>query len=280
MLASWNTTESRCSLPQGETLTHLRFDPGLDVRVQAAGLGFDYGEGTFGPKPEMRRLDDIRPSLRDPECSGPDPVYGIAMDVGKTSDVAELRKRFLLFGVVAYASGRLGEEPVRSQGHVHAIAPHCGWSTPELFEIWEGRAVIYAQEFVGDDPGRCIAVEAAPGDQVVVPPNWAHCVANASSTERMVFGALCDRQYGFLYDGVRAHRGLAWFPLLRGQRIEWAANPHYAASSLQLRKPRAYPELGLDRTVPVYRQFEADAERLQWVSEPARAAAVWPTFEP
>jgi len=85
------------------------------------------------------------------------------------------------FGVVAYASGRLGNEPVRSQGHVHAIAPHCGWSTPELFEIWEGSAIIYAQESDGDDPGRCVAIMAHAGEQVVVPPGWAHCVINASA---------------------------------------------------------------------------------------------------
>lgn len=256
------------------------FNPGLDIRLRANTLTFDYGEGVFGPSPEMRRLDDIRRSLRDPHCTGPDPVYGIAMDVGKQSDSEELRWRSLLFGVVAYAAGRLGDEPVRSQGHVHAIAPHSGCSTPELFEIWEGRAIIYAQESVTDHPGRCIAVEAGPGDQVVVPPNWAHCVVNASATEPMVFGALCERQYGFVYDGVRAHGGLAWFPLLGDGRIEWAANPHYAASSLDLRKPRAYPELGLDPAIPIYKQFEADPEKVQWVSEPAQVAAVWPTFEP
>jgi glucose-6-phosphate isomerase len=277
--------ESRCLLLRSETLTDARFDPGLDVRMRPDSLGFDYGEGVFGPEPEMRRLDDIRRSLRDPQCTGPDPVYGIAMDVGKTGDAAELRRRFLLFGVVAYASGRLGEEPVRSQGHVHAVAPHCGWSTPELFEIWEGRAVIYAQEFAGaepdrDNPGRCVAVEAGPGDQVVVPPNWAHCVVNASADQRMVFGALCERQYGFVYDGVRAHGGLAWFPLLHEGPIEWQANPRYSASTLDLRGPRAYPELGLDRNVPMYRQFEADPERVQWISEPGRLATVWPTFEP
>src|SRR6202167_5312917 len=84
-----------------------------------------------------------------------------------------------LFGVVVYASGRLGDEPVRSQGHIHAIAPHCGWSTPEVFEIWEGRAIVYAQESAEDDPGRCFAVTAGPGDKVVVPPGWAHAVINA-----------------------------------------------------------------------------------------------------
>ncbi|HEY6447630.1 MAG TPA: glucose-6-phosphate isomerase family protein [Acidobacteriaceae bacterium] len=256
------------------------FDPGFAIRLDPDSLGFQYGPGVFGPAPELRRLDDIRPSLRDPQCSGPDPVYGIAMDVGKEEDRAELQRRSLLFGVVVYASGRLGEEPVRSQGHVHAIAPHCGWSTPELFEIWEGRTVIYAQQSAGDDPGRCIAVEAGPGDHVVVPPGWAHAVINASESERMVFGALCERQYGFVYDEIRAHGGLAWFPLLRDGGVEWQANPRYASSLLSVRAARQYPELGVAPGVPIYRQFEDHPDRLQWVSEPARAASFWTTLEP
>jgi len=272
--------ESRSSLLSSDERVNTEFNSGLEIRLRADSLAFDFWEGVFGPPTEMRKLDHIRQSLRDPNCTGPDPVYGIAMDVGKAKDAAELRKRFLLFGAVAYASGRLGEEPVRRQGHVHGVAPHCGWSTPELFEIWEGHAIIYAQESVDDDPGRCIAVEAGPGDQVVVPPNWAHFVVNARATERMVFGALCDRQYSFVYEGVRAHGGLAWFPMLRDSRIEWKANPRYLTSNLQLHGPRPYPELGLDSSISIYRQFQTNPERVQWVSEPAQAAAVWPTFEP
>lgn len=256
------------------------FDPGLDVRIRPNELAFDYGPGVVGPLPEMRRLDSIRASLRDSGCEGPDPVYGIAMDVYRRDDLADLQQRNLLFGVVAYAAGRLGEEPVRSQGHIHAPAPHSGWSTPELFEIWEGQAIIYAQEFAEDDPGRSIAVEAGPGDQVVVPPGWAHCVINAQEHTRLVFGALCERQYGFLYDKVRAHRGLAWFPVLRSGSIAWEPNPHYRKSSLQMRPPRGYAELGLDAEISIYRQYRQNPEAVQWISEPARAASLWPTFEP
>ena len=258
----------------------LSFDSGLDVTLRPCELAFDYGPDVIGPPCEMRRLAEIRPSLRDPKCSGPDPVYGIAMDVYRRGDAAELQRRYLLFGVVAYASGRLGEEPVRSQGHIHAPAPHSGWSTPELFEIWEGRAIVYAQEFAHDMPGRCIAVEAAPGDQVVVPPGWAHCVINANPGTRVVFGAWCERQYGFLYDGVRAHGGLAWFPVLHSGRIEWQANPHYRQSSLEVRGPRSYPDLGLDATVSIYRQYQQNPEAVQWISEPARVASLWSTLEP
>ena len=258
----------------------LKFDPKLGVHSVAGDLQFTYDPGVFGPQPEFRRLDDIRSSLRDPACEGPDPVYSIVMDVGRDEHRTELERRMLLFGVVVYASGQLGEEPVRSQGHIHAIAPHCGWSTPELFEIWEGRAIIYAQERADNDPGRCVAVSANPGDKIVVPPSWAHSVINADPENRMMFGAWCDRQYGFVYDAIRARHGLAWFPVLDAERkIHWEPNPSYGPSDLSIRSPRAYPELGLDLNVPMYEQFAANPESVQWVSQPALVASAWPAFE-
>jgi glucose-6-phosphate isomerase len=258
----------------------MSFDPQLEVRLSAGPLAFEYGQDVFGPRPELRSLDAIRYSLLSPSCEGPDPVYCIAMDVGRKEHAAILRQRMLLFGIVAYASGRLGNEPVRSQGHVHAIAPHCGWSTPELFEIWEGQAIIYAQETALDQPGRCIAIEANPGDKVVIPPGWAHCVLNKDPHSRMMFGAWCDRQYGFVYDGVRMHRGLAWFPLLRESGIEWQRNTAYEPSDLVCRRARQYPELGISGNLPIYEQFARDPSSMQWVSEPALVEDIWKSFEP
>jgi glucose-6-phosphate isomerase len=257
-----------------------KFDSGLDIRFLKNPMGFEYGGGVFGPEPEYRVLDAIRASLRDPKCAGPDPVYAIAMDVGREEDRAELQRRMLLFGIVMYAAGRLGEEPVRSQGHVHAVAPHCGWSTPEIFEIWEGRAVIYAQQNSGDDPGVCLAIDAAPGDRVVMPPGWAHFVVNADPNTELVFGAWCDRQYGFDYTQMRAHCGLAWYPVVDvSGEIRWLANPAYTASTIETRASRAYPELGLPAG-PIYEVFRKDPEAVQWVSDPARLKRLWPTFQP
>ena len=257
----------------------MKFDPKLGVR-RTEDMGFLYDEGVFGPSPDLRRLNDIRRSLWDPECQGPDPVYSIVMDVGRSADRDELQRRMLLFGVVTYAAGRLGDEPVRSQGHVHAVAPHCGWSTPEIFEVWEGEAIIYAQQQASDDPGRCIAIRALAGQIVVVPPGWAHCVINANPETRMTFGAWCDRQYGFVYDEIRARGGLAWFPVLDAAgKIHWEPNPRYSSSKLAVREPRAYLELGL-ASAPLYEQFIRDPESVQWVSDPARLSMLWNNFEP
>jgi len=257
------------------------FDPGLAVRARRDPMGFGYGAGVFGPDPELRRLAAIRPSLRDPGCEGPDPVYAIVMDVGREEHREALRDRFLLFGVVTYAAGRLGAEPVRSQGHVHALAPHSGWSPPELYEIWSGRAVVYMQERAADDPGRCFAIDAGPGEVVVVPPGWAHATVSADSAAPVTFGAWCDREYGFEYDAVRARGGLAYYPVLdEADRVDWQPNPRYRPRGLVERGARTYPELGLPPEVPVYELFSRDPEALQWVSEPGRLAHLWEGFEP
>ncbi|MCC5839703.1 MAG: glucose-6-phosphate isomerase [Opitutales bacterium] len=257
------------------------FDPGFDIRPTLRPLGFTYGPGVFGPECETRRLDAIRPSLRDPDCAGPDPVYAIAMDVGTESQRADLLERNLLYGAVAYAAGRLGNEPVRSQGHVHAISPSCGASTAELYEIWSGRAIILMQESDGDDPGRCFAVAASPGETVVVPPAWAHATISADPHHPLVFGAWCVRDFGFDYTGVRAHGGLAWFPLLEGDRIRWERNPRYPHSRPLIEKtPEPYTALGLRPRVPIWRQYLEDPEAVMWVPSPERAAAHWPGFVP
>jgi glucose-6-phosphate isomerase len=187
----------------------------------------------------------------------------------------------LLFGIVVCAIGKLGDGPVRSQGHVHAVAPHCGWSTPELFEIWQGHAIIYAQEKSGDDPGRCVAIEAGPGERVITPPGWAHYIVNADTNLQLIFGACCDRQYGFDYAQMRAHHGLAWFPVFgAGGEIHWDANPNYLASTFERRKARNYPELGLSTTLPIYESFRLHPESVQWVSDPERFTALWRDFQP
>ena len=256
------------------------FDPGLFVTPQFSPLGFSYGPGCFGPTPEKRRLDDIRVSLREPSCHGPETVYTIAMDVGKDKDKALLESLHLLFGTVVFASGKLGEEPIRSQGHVHAISPVSGTSTPELYEIWSGRAVIYEQEFDKDDPGRCFAVEAGPGEVVLVPPGWAHCTISADSTQPLAFGAWCVREYGFVYDGVRAHGGLAYFPIWQGNTLVFETNIQYQESQLVRKSPRKYTEFHLEPDLPIYTQFEKDPQRFRFVVHPEEYEDIWRAFVP
>ena len=88
----------------------MNFYPGLNIQPTDHPLGFKYGDDSFGPVVENRKLDDIRKSLRDPNCDGPEVVYSIAMDVGRTKDKLTLQKLMLLYGVVTYAAGKLCDD--------------------------------------------------------------------------------------------------------------------------------------------------------------------------
>ncbi len=259
----------------------MNFDPGFDIEPLSVDEGFRLGAGCFDRGVEFRKLDSLRGSLREPDCDGPENVYAIMMDVGRREDLPALEERMLLYGVVTYAAGRLGREPIRSQGHIHKVSAHCGWSTPEVYEIWTGRAVIYMQETGEDAPGRCYAVEAGPGDVVIVPPYWVHATVSADPDQPLTFGAWCDRDYGFVYDQVRSHGGIAWFPLLKENgSLTWEKNPAYQTDELIIEGPSTYAALGLEKGKPIYRQFREDPDRFLFVSDPKRAADVWARFIP
>jgi len=259
----------------------MKFNPGFIIQPTAQPMGFEYGPNVFGPKVENRTLDSIRKSLRDPQCSGPDPVYAIAMDVGKYEHLPILKKLHLLYGAVTYAAGRLGNEPIRSQGHIHRVSPLSGWSTPEVYEIWSGKAIIYMQETAEDQPGRCFAVIAHPGDVVIVPPNWAHATISSDPELPMTFGAWCDREYGFEYEAVRRHKGLAWFPVIsENGAIEWHKNPNYLDCELIVKSPEIYLQFGIEPGKPIYSQFEENPLRFEFVPQPQNFSAKWKAFTP
>lgn len=259
----------------------MKFNPGFDIQPNAQPMGFKYGHDVFGPEVENRTLDSIRKSLRNPGCDGPDPVYSIAMDVGKKEHLHLLMQHHLLYGAVTYAAGRLGDEPVRSQGHIHKVSPFSGWSTPEVYEIWSGKAIIYMQETAEDQPGRCFAIVANPGDVVIVPPYWAHATISADAEQPLTFGAWCDREYGFEYDGVRAHKGLAWFPVIDPSgEIEWQKNPNYEECELIVKSPEIYTQLGIEPGKSIYEQFESDPEKFLFVPQPQLVEQIWIDFLP
>ena len=260
-------------------------DPGLDITPTTSPLGFRYGPGVRGPDVEVRTLDAIRPSLRDPDADGPEQVYAIAMDVCEATDYDDLAQRHLLFGVVTYAAGRIGDEPVRSQGHIHVPSPRNGWSTPEVYEVWQGRAVILMQERCeagSRATGRCFAVHADPGQVVIVPPGWAHATISADPTQALVFGAWCDRAYGFEYEGVRAHGGLAYFPILNPPGdLSFESNSTYDAEPLTVKPPRGYHDFGLsDAGPPIYHQYQRQRSRFDFVPDPQKRAETWDGFIP
>lgn len=258
----------------------MNFDPGFSITVLSDPMGFVYGEGVYGPIPELRSLEQIRQSLQDPNCSGSEHVYCISMDVAAEEDREDLIKRNLLYGVVTYQKGQLGKEPIRSQGHIHAISASCGASTCEVYEIWDGRACIYMQESGSDDAGNCYAVYGEAGDVIIVPPGWVHATINACPDKPMTFGAWCVRDYGFDYKDVRRHNGIAFFPLVQDEKLIWTKNRSYRSGKLIEKQARTYVDFGLDRSKSIYQQYKEQPDLFRFVTNPQEFPQLWDNYVP
>lgn len=258
----------------------MNFDTGIPIIVKSDPMGFVYGKGVVGPEPELRSLNAIRKSLMDPNCSGPENVYCIAMDVAYKEDLPDLQARHLLYGVVMYEKGTLGKEPIRSQGHIHAVSPSCGASTCEVYEIWDGEACIYMQESGSDDAGNCYAVYGKAGDVIIVPPGWVHATINASENRPMTFGAWCIRDYGFDYVDVRRHNGIAFFPIWENGKLIWVKNEAYHSANLIEKQARPYPEFRIDPAMSIYRQYRENRDRFRFVTHPQEFEKLWKNYRP
>lgn len=255
-------------------------NPGFDINFEEKTLEFQYGVDIFGPKCEKRKLDDIRKTLLKTNSEGPEIVYSIAMNVGKNLHKLELEKRNLLYGIVVFSKGKIGQEPVRSQGHIHSVSKSCMSSTPEVYEILNGNAIIYMQENCSSNPGKCYAVYAKSGEVVIVPPNWAHFTVNANPNENLVFGAWCVKDYGFDYEDVRKNSGLTFYPLYdENNNIIWIKNNNYEKGELIIKSPESYLEFDINKN-RIYSQFEENFDKFMFVSKPSIKEKEWNNFIP
>lgn len=249
---------------------------GINMSFDENSGTFVYQDGAFGPTGEQRRKQDIKHILANPSCSGPDVLYTIAMDVGQEEDISQMRERNLLFGVVHYAKGFLGDELIRSQGHQHAISPSCNDSTCELYEIWNGEAFVYMQD---PNSNMCYGVHANVGDKVIVPPHWVHATMNADPNTSMEFGAWCVRDYGFDYREVHVKHGIAFYPQIINNRIEWEQNPNEKNKILKIVEASELVKFNIANDVPIYRQFQTDPDKFLFVAKPHLAAKLWQEFK-
>ena len=248
---------------------------GFDIELDLEGLAFRFGPGMHAVPEERRKLDAVRASLMDPTSAGPEDLYTIYMDFGRTAEREQVVGDGLLYGGVIYAAGVTGREFVRSQGHRHT-ANEQGVSYPEVYEFWHGNGLIYMQQADGPAVQDCRVVECNPGDVVIVPPDWVHMTANVGS-EPLAFGAWCARGQGFIYEGVRARHGVAWYFLADGTRVR---NPNYESAAAPITQPvRDYPEFDMVTGESIYEQYLQKPSRLRFMSHPHEFMDAWRSVE-
>lgn len=250
-------------------LIDLATRAGFQVRLDPEALTLEFGPGITTAPVVVRRLDEVRPLLREPEATGPDHLYTIYMDIRIPGVCDLLRANGLGYGAVVYNHGALGKEALRSQGHVHSVALDTGLGYSELYEFWHGHGLVYMQDAATPDVTDVIVVEASPGDKVAIPPGWAHATVNLGDGP-LAFGAVYALDARLLYDPLRQLQGTAHYVLVDGS-LE--PNPRYRSPPKARRcAPHRLPEVGVESGRPA---LAGDVARLAFVSRPERYPQLW-----
>ncbi len=201
---------------------------GLPIAVDADG-SLRAAAGVSFPSVAVRRLEELRPVLRDPAAAGPAEVYRMYRSLARSEHEGWLRERGLRYDVTVLVPGRLGAEYVKTAGHYHPSQPGSPLTFGEVYEVLAGAALFLLQRS-GREPGwleDVVIVEAGPGDKVVIPPGYGHVTVNVGPGH-LVLANWVDPSFTALYEPFRALGGAGWFVVEVDGRPEPVPNPRYS----------------------------------------------------
>jgi len=254
------------------TTTDLRSISGLHLALDPAALTLEFGPDTVHPPCERRMLEYVRQMLASPTAAGPEHLYTIYMGICASQDFELLQTQGLLYGAVVYNHGQIGNERLRSQGHIHSEKPGTGLRYSEVYEFWTGHGFVYLQKECAPEVSRALLVPVGPGDKVIVPLGWVHLTV-AAKDEVLSFGAWCAAENQLEYAQLQALGGPAHFVLNDGDVV---VNPRYRrVANVETVRPQDLPLLQVPTDQPIYSAWQEDPSRFEFLPQPELARGVW-----
>ena len=173
------------------------------------------------PEPSVRTVRDMACVLADPNTAttnlGPDaPLYYMFRDLAMTEeDRAHLQSQDVRYDITVIPPvdpELLGGEYVKTKGHYHpdipSSSPSCpGITYPELYQVLAGEARYLLQK---KDLSDVVAVTAAAGECVFIPPGYGHITINTSD-EVLVMANLVSTRFESEYAVFEEMRGGAFY---------------------------------------------------------------------
>ena len=264
--------------------------------LEKTGLPIDFDLETYeiafadlkDPLYGVRRFEDMRPVLAEPDCTGPDLMYWMYRDTGKRTCGNLLRDHALRYDLSVFKHEMLGREYYKTSGHYHTLVPHSRIAYPEVYEVIEGVALYLLQKV--DNFRACphevtvedfIVLRAEPGEKAVMPPDYGHVTVNSAGTPLIMTNWVCS-EFKSYYDSVALCHGFAYYLVSEGGQAKWVPNPAYQKPLPPIRfaRPRDVPDLGLSKSEPMYLSAERNPEKFRFVSRPeAYVDAMWSALE-
>ncbi len=244
---------------------------GLDIGWAIDGT-LRFGSGLTVDETFSRPLSRLKSVALDPEACVPEDrvqywMYNGIAPSGERERLADTGMRYELTLMFPHAIGR---ERAKTLGHLHSFPQNSRLNYPEVCEVLHGTAyfIFQTMDVQAGTTSFCAALEAHPGDKVIIPPNVHHLTINAGD-EPLLFSDVIPLAVTGNYEPFAAMHGAAYLDTLdRG----FIRNPTYAAAPELARwQASAY-----EPNRSLYQVFTETPDQLAWLLTPAQFPVVFP----
>lgn len=165
-----------------------------------------------------RELSGLKPVLKDPNATGPDPVYWVFSEAtdGKWANVTII------------APGSFNGEYPKTFGHYHGV------DVPEIYHLIEGEGVLIMQKkhmdgdkWVPEQVDEVLLIQAKPGDEILITPEWGHSWSNVGKGPLISFDDWRSGHSPDDYAKIEQLQGLAYYLTSENGQVKPVANSYY-----------------------------------------------------
>ena len=261
---------------------------GLPIVFDEKNLVLEFqGDFPFIKKSE-RRLDELRPYLKNPEaknarpndCSvgrGPDSVYYVWRYAHLKNGDEKIKAHNLRYDLTLIPPRKIDGEFAKTAGHFHKNKTGTNLPYPEIYEVLSGRAYFLIQS-PGKDTKNIKAVrliEAGPGEKVLVPPDFSgHTTINVFSEPLIIANWISDDAI-YDYESYKNNHGASYYFLDNGDLIDIVKNPNYdSVPEIKKIRVKERTEFGLTKGRPLY-SLVNNLDNLRFLNYPEEFKGEW-----
>jgi glucose-6-phosphate isomerase len=225
-------------------------------------------------KPDIRYLNDIKDVVFDKKWLKTAPnleLYYMYRDLAETeTDFMEIIKNDLRYDITVLKPIRLGKEFNKTIGHDHPIVPGTNITYPELYEVLEGKAIFLLQDSKNNEIKDIIAIKAAAGDKIIIPPNYEHLIINIGKTELKTCNWIPRTFSSNIYKPFKAMHGFSYYATKGLFGVKWIKNSSYVLiPEIRFKEANEFYNFNIEKTQPLYKLI-TDLNKLDFLKSPQK----------
>lgn len=233
----------------------LAQDIGLDIKMEENGK-LIYGEGLNSQPILIRTPNEARAYFMDPKAKVSENLYYNYRDTALKKDQGKIKDSGFRYDVTVILPGRIGEEYIKSLGHIHPLKSGTKVRFPEIYEIVYGEALFILQKMSNDfeKVEEVYLVHAKQGEKAVMLPEFGHVTVNLGK-KPLVMTNWVAASFKSEYEPYEKHHGAAYYLLDKAGQMEIVKNSNYQKVAFYREvKPKSLSEMAAKFGKPMYQQ--------------------------